>query len=183
MMKRSSAGLFILLLLVFFGCFVSRGLRQQGEPPIAFESGNPPLWLELGKGFSREGTYQINDEGRKMGVIDLALSFAPECREMSSDGPSFFETGERWSLEKNSHGDCLLLREWMRATRRIALGIALHPDRMDFEDWIALPGIGEKRAKAILRDRHKNGDFHSLEGLGRIKGIGEGSLNKWRKFF
>ena len=41
-----------------------------------------------------------------------------------------------------------------------------------------LPGIGVKISKRILEYRKKNGKFHSLDELKRIKGIGEIKFNK-----
>ena len=42
---------------------------------------------------------------------------------------------------------------------------------------MALPGIGERRAQAILDDRAANGPYRYPENLIRVKGIGEGILS------
>ena len=44
------------------------------------------------------------------------------------------------------------------------------------EELQTLPGIGEKRAQAILDDREANGPFRIPEDLTRVSGIGEGIL-------
>lgn len=44
------------------------------------------------------------------------------------------------------------------------------------EELMALPGIGEVRARAILEDREANGPYRYPEELVRVKGIGEGIL-------
>jgi competence protein ComEA len=74
-------------------------------------------------------------------------------------------------------------RDWMPASHRVALGIPLHPDRMSFDDWQFLPGIGETMAQRLELDRQKNGEFVNLEGLLRVKGVGLKSIERWRIFF
>jgi competence protein ComEA len=71
----------------------------------------------------------------------------------------------------------------MPAAQRMALRIPLHPDRMSAEDWEALAGIGPGLAKAIEMERQQNGDFGSLAGLQRVKGIGSKRLAAWENFF
>ena len=44
------------------------------------------------------------------------------------------------------------------------------------EDLQRLPGIGEKRAQAIVDYRESSGPFQSVEELTEVKGIGEGIL-------
>ncbi len=53
-------------------------------------------------------------------------------------------------------------------------------NRATAEDLRRLPGIGEKRAQAILELRAKLGQFRHLEELLRVKGIGRATLKKLR---
>lgn len=43
-----------------------------------------------------------------------------------------------------------------------------------------LPGIGVKRAEAIIALRRRVGRFHRVEDLLRVKGIGRTTIKKWR---
>ncbi|MDB4946615.1 MAG: competence protein ComEA helix-hairpin-helix repeat protein [Labilithrix sp.] len=43
-----------------------------------------------------------------------------------------------------------------------------------------LPGVGPKRAEAILVLRQKVGRFSRVEDLLRVKGVGRGAVKKWR---
>lgn len=45
-------------------------------------------------------------------------------------------------------------------------------------ELMTLPGIGEKRAEAIVADREANGPFRVPEDLTRVDGIGEGILSE-----
>lgn len=47
------------------------------------------------------------------------------------------------------------------------------------ENW---KGIGEKKARAIVSYRKKNGNFSSLEDLKNVKGIGEGLVKNNRRY-
>ncbi|MCI2105195.1 MAG: ComEA family DNA-binding protein [Intestinimonas sp.] len=46
----------------------------------------------------------------------------------------------------------------------------------DAAELATLPGIGEKKAAAIVADRAENGPFRIPENLTRVKGIGEKTL-------
>jgi competence protein ComEA len=43
-----------------------------------------------------------------------------------------------------------------------------------------LPGVGAKRAEAILVLRQRVGRFQRVEDLLRVKGVGRGAVKKWR---
>ena len=47
----------------------------------------------------------------------------------------------------------------------------------DEYDLRRLPGIGEKRARAIVEYREEHGPFQTIEELDKVQGIGEGILS------
>lgn len=49
-------------------------------------------------------------------------------------------------------------------------------NRASREELIAIDGIGETMADAIIRFREQNGDFKSLEDLDKVPGIGESRI-------
>jgi competence protein ComEA len=61
------------------------------------------------------------------------------------------------------------------------------PQKIDInraESWLldALPGIGEVTAQAIVDYRNENGLFQRIEDLLKVKGIGQGTLDKIKDF-
>lgn len=91
--------------------------------------------------------------------------------------------GMAFALVNHTEVPIEIRQGWMPARQRLALGIPLHPDRMSREDWVALPGIGERMALRIEEDRQKYGDFFRFEALERVKGIGPAKLKALRPFF
>ena len=49
-------------------------------------------------------------------------------------------------------------------------------------ELMALPGIGEKRARAIVAWRDANGPFRSVNDLDQVRGIGPATLERLRPF-
>lgn len=56
----------------------------------------------------------------------------------------------------------------------------LNLNKATVEQLIELPGIGEKTAEAIVADRKANGPFRSVDDLGRVKGVGDATVDKVR---
>jgi len=49
-------------------------------------------------------------------------------------------------------------------------------------ELMALPGIGEKRAQAVVAWRDAHGPFHCVDDLDDVRGIGPATLNRLRPF-
>ncbi|OHB26639.1 MAG: hypothetical protein A2X84_07445 [Desulfuromonadaceae bacterium GWC2_58_13] len=175
--------LLVSLLVVYLIVLSGREVfREKSLPAVSVEK-DRKISVMLKNGFPLEGIHQFYDEIDLVTVIRLTIPpngplrlsrEVPQAKMM--DGSSLALIVEDGEIVDFSMG-------WMPATQRMALGIKLHPDRMTQEDWEALPGIGVRLAAVIEEDRHKNGDFISIEGLDRVPGIGTKSIERWKCFF
>ena len=184
MTPQRGTELLVLLLSLWLAISLGRSVLPAGgkdTPAVVFSAGG--IQIMLGEGFADGGIHQFYDTITPVDVIKMTATVAP----VESDGGSVWQlplvAGERLDLVRGSAPGLTLRRGMMTAEARINLAIPLHPDRMSRDDWQALPGIGVKLAKIIDEDRQKNGDFGSLEGLARVKGVGQGRLRSWRPLF
>lgn len=78
--------------------------------------------------------------------------------------------------KRSSGSSCLIdIYNSQEATR-------LDLNQATFPDLVALPGIGERTAEAILKVRSLKGRFNSLEELTQIKGINAKKLDALKKY-
>jgi len=158
-------------------------LPTGGSPSFSVEPASG-IRILLGDGFPEPGLHQYSDGMTVGDVIELTGLAAryPELLQYPLAGRRL-DDGAMLELLENEGESAAVLAGWLPARQRLSLGIALHPDRMSREDWISLPGIGEKLAGEIELDRQKYGDFGSLAALERVKGIGPAKLKALRPFF
>jgi len=67
-----------------------------------------------------------------------------------------------------------------RASKPLAEGERLDPNRADSLDLLRLPGVGPSLAAAWLRHREREGGYRNPEDLLKVTGIGPATLEKIR---
>jgi competence protein ComEA len=183
---RPPRGTLLLVALLLLGLIVAYGREfflDREEPPAFSVEKRQGIAVLLGEGFHVPGVHQFSDDVTVQGVIKMTglavrseLPGNPRLTRSLTDG-------EALNIVVIDGEVTEITRFWMPAAQRMALGIPLHPDRMSIEDWEALAGIGPRLAQAIEVERQQNGDFGSLTGLQRVKGIGSKRLTAWEKYF
>ncbi len=175
--------LLVLAVFAFLFQLLGRESSFKDDLPAFLPLNDDLVHIEMSGGAVAPGVYQINDALSLGSVINLAgLKTSPELFRTST-WSSPLQAGERIEIIEDDSNNKSLSRGWMSASHRVSMGIPLHPDHMSYDDWQFLPGIGEAMASKVELDRQKNGDFVSLQGLVRVKGIGLKSIEKWQIFF
>lgn len=87
-----------------------------------------------------------------------------------------------WPAAGLRHGDRVEVgADGLRVTPSVAalaLGLPVDVNAASAEGLASLPGLGPKRALAIVEDREKNGPYRDLVALDRVKGIGPSTVEK-----
>lgn len=175
--------LLVLLLTAYLGFTFGRSLSvDSGRSAVSITKPHE-IRIFFSEGFSIQGVRCFSDDIDLFSAIKLTNGSIQEKSLVSAVGTLRILDGQRLMLIKKNNIVTDVACDWMPAAQRIALGIPLHPDRMQPTDWKVLPGIGEKLAWKIENDRQINGDFGSLNALTRVPGIGIRSIRNWQKFF
>lgn len=72
---------------------------------------------------------------------------------------------------------------WLPETKVVdidpeSIKLKINLNKAEWYEFIILPGIGEKKAKAIVEYRKKNGNFRTIEQLCEVDGIGMKTVRK-----
>lgn len=166
-------------LLFFLLLMHSRSLSLGGEGPAVFIATPAHIWVEAQQNSGERQIYDVNVPGdvEKMAAW---LGLEPSKRE-SLESLSYI-SGQLIEVIEHETGNVQIKTTWMRAGKRMALGIPLHPDRMNVADWEDLAGIGPMLAQRIVLWRQKNGDYGSVVRLQQVNGVGAkkiASLKHW----
>ncbi|MDF1580470.1 MAG: helix-hairpin-helix domain-containing protein [Desulfuromonadales bacterium] len=181
--SRGPLLLTVVALILYAFTFGRATLRDSRVFPAVPLSVDNKIWIAHGDGFRARIVRQYNDETTAQDVIKMAGMVVPQGAGGNFADSTRLESGQILSVVLKNGEVAGFKVAWMPAAQRMSLGIPLHPDRMKKEDWEQLSGIGEKMATRIIRDRHENGDFVSIEGLKRVKGVGNALIARWKGYF
>ena len=161
-----------------------RGALPAGGSPNFSVEPVSGIRVLLGEGFPEPGLHQYSD-GMTVGSVIELTGLAARHPELLTDPVAGhrLDDGATLDIIEKQEESPVVSMGWLPARQRLSLGITLHPDRMSRDDWVSLPGIGEKLAAQIELDRQKYGDFGNLAALERVKGIGPAKLKALQPFF
>ena len=130
------------------------------------------LWVHVCGEVKNPGVYEFSDGARVFDAVEAAGGFTKEADSdslnlaavLTDEGkiyvPSMGEAGGNQEISgEQSDGK-------------------LNLNTASLNDLLELPGIGEKKAEAILKFREEKGGFQKIEDLLLIEGIKEGIFNK-----
>jgi competence protein ComEA len=182
--RGSRLALWCLALLLSLSLFVKgRVPAGKGEGAALLRPAAAGVKVRLEGDFPQPGLYLLPDGVSVAGAIKmtmpgLLLSGLPMRKYQRP-----LVSGDVLSLKLRGGEAADFTVGTMTVKERMLLRIPLDPDRLDASEWALLPGIGPVLSERIVADRHQNGDFGSLKGVARVRGIGPAKLRALGGYF
>lgn len=181
--------------------FTEEGRTEQGEPaqaeptvedkqkPQEVQPAAASLIVDIKGAVASPGVYTLDADARVYQAIGMAGGLLPEADAKQVNGAQKLADGmmiyiplkgetlaqtEGASLGSAAGGGLLIAGAQEKEATKINLNTATA------EQLQTIPGIGPRKAEAIIQYREENGPFKTIEGLTNIAGIGAKTVEKMR---
>lgn len=186
--RRKKGGIILLFLLLFMtGCSLSPGgteieqmETENGTEDVIVSDYNLSfenvIWVHVCGQVKNPGVYSFPEGSRVFDAVEAAGGFTEHAdRDSVNLAMSLVDEGKIYIAakeEKNESSDSA----GEQSDGKININTAT------LDEFMTLPGIGEKRAESILKLREKKGSFQTVEELLEAEGIKEGIFEQIKDF-
>ena len=155
------------------------------EPSSSQQSSKPDkIYVDLKGAVKHPGVYALDQGSRVFDLLEMAGGLTEEAAERALNQAQllvdqqslYVPTMAEWEAE--SQGPQANVVGSQAPLVSSPNSGKVNVNQADLSQLETLPGIGAKKAQAIIDYRTANGSFHSLEDLGKVKGIGPKMLEK-----
>ncbi|KZK05406.1 Late competence protein ComEA DNA receptor [Lactococcus cremoris] len=147
------------------------------------EKNKNEIMVDLKGAVAKPNVYQISSDERLVDLIRQAGGFTDQADQKSinlsaklKDEEVIYvpKVGESSSSESTDSPTSNSVSNQISTTS----GPKININKADLTELQKLTGIGQKKAQDIIDFRMKNGDFKSIEDLGKVSGFGDKTLEK-----
>ena len=155
------------------------------EPISSQQSSKPDkIYVDLKGAVKHPGVYALDQGSRVFDLLEMAGGLTEEAAERALNQAQllvdqqslYVPTMEEWEAESQGPQANVVGSQAPLVSSPNSGKVNIN--QADLAQLETLPGIGAKKAQAIIDYRTANGSFHSLEDLGKVKGIGPKMLEK-----
>ena len=155
------------------------------EPISSQQSSQPDkIYVDLKGAVKHPGVYALDQGSRVFDLLEMAGGLTEDAAERALNQAQllvdqqslYVPTMEEWEAESQGPQANLVGSQGPLVSSPNSGKVNVN--QADLAQLETLPGIGAKKAQAIIDYRTANGSFHSLEDLGKVKGIGSKMLEK-----
>ena len=155
------------------------------EPSSSQQSSKPDkIYVDLKGAVKHPGVYALDQGSRVFDLLEMAGGLTEDEAERALNQAQllvdqqslYVPTMEEWEAESHvPQANVVGSQDPLVSSPNSG---KVNINQADLAQLETLPGIGAKKAQAIIDYRTANGSFHSLEDLGKVKGIGPKMLEK-----
>jgi competence protein ComEA len=167
----------LIISINFISCHISSDLKKN---IVSITNSSSSVLIRLKGEVSDPGVYAVPGGSTVSSVLQILRNQSKKGTGDSAFMHTRLKSGDVLDV---AGGGLAVGITRMKSGEQMVLGIPLDPDRMDLEDWSAVPGIGPRMAQRIIDNRQTYGPFHSMQGVLRVPGIGNGKFAAMKKFF
>ena len=186
----------IVLCIIWLNLRPRRPIMQEGSSisssrlaePISSQQSSMPdkIYVDLKGAVKHPGVYALDQGSRVFDLLEMAGGLTEEAAERALNQAQllvdqqslYVPTMEEWEAESQGLQANVVGSQAAIVSSPSANSGKVNINQADLAQLETLPGIGAKKAQAIIDYRTANGSFHSLEDLGKVKGIGPKMLEK-----
>ena len=152
---------------------------SQGSPSLPALPCRAPVYVQVEGEVRHPGVYSFCREPPAREVLSRAGAVNRNCEPDPPHDTGPMASGAKILVVREGHR-CKLIRGEMNAHYKVPLGIPLSVNQESQEGLTAVPGIGVKRARAIVRERERRGGFKTIDEIAGVPGIGRVLYEKIR---
>ena len=156
--------------------------------PISSQPSSKPdeIYVDLKGAVKHPGVYALDQGSRVFDLLEMAGGLTEEAAERALNQAQllvdqqslYVPTMAEWEAESQGPQANVVGSQAPLVSSPSPNSGKVNVNQADLAQLETLPGIGAKKAQAIIDYRTANGSFHSLEDLGKVKGIGPKMLEK-----
>lgn len=178
MLSRSIAWLSGIVIGVALVLLVAMEIDQRNAPAIEIEVAQKSnaIQVEIAGAVAEPAVYRLGQGDRVIDLIDAAGGLLPGADTSGLNQAAFLADGQKITVPLADEPD---VPDSIASPEAI---LATNLNRASLSELMALPGIGEVRAQAIIDFRNQHGPFESVDELLFVDGISHSLLEELRPF-
>ncbi|MCP4667155.1 MAG: hypothetical protein GY849_12400 [Deltaproteobacteria bacterium] len=163
----------LLLVMVVLALAVVKGICRHDVPDGILC--DRKVYIQVLGDIRRPGVYGFCRLPTIHDLLARAGGFRCEVEHVPVSKDILYRSGTKVDVRRVGQKAGVRIKETeMTGFYKITLGIPISLNRETLEGLVALPGIGPKIARSIVRERTQRGGFREIDEILSVKGVGPG---------
>ena len=191
-MRRLISTVLGMMMIILTGCSFSVPVREEENIDSTAvikaerEEGNTEqvneteIYVHVCGSVKKPGVYRLHSGARTQEAVDAAGGFSEKANQTAWNLAEVLQDGMQIYIPSKDEAKEALKEEQSlgKASSASQREDTVNINTASKEELVALPGIGESRAAAIIACREEKGSFTSIEEVKNVAGIGDGIFNR-----